>query len=379
MRVPASPPPPKSSGLGLCVARALAAALGGSLNAARAHAPLRLNMADVTISPPPPAAAGPGAEGAGDSGEASAASPRPPPSGAVMTLRLPVVVRSGGPSDDAGASSPTQSSARLASVSASHAAAATAAAVASRAADKLAKERQVEEESGVRRTPTSAAEPPPPQLMTQQSASAPPPAAPSVLLIEDHPLNQKLMRKLLEKDGWAVDVAADGVQGLAMLQAALAPHPPGGGGPSPPRRPDLVLCDLQMCVLLRILEKGVAAFSFLPLMSRVADASLLQAQHERVRDDARVPRLVFRHAAARLPPARRGHLRRRHGRAGDEVRRGGLRRCVLLKEMSEHVVRRKTEKFDLDAHAPWRATGHLSNPLRHDMFQLLRSHITPAA
>ena len=77
-----------------------------------------------------------------------------------------------------------------------------------------------------------------------------------------------LMRKLLEKHGWVVDVASDGVQGLAKLQAALAPRPPGAGGPPPPRKPDLVLCDLQMCVFfaLPLLETGVAT---LPLFTDV--------------------------------------------------------------------------------------------------------------
>ena len=340
-------------------------------------------MADVTISPHPSEGPGEGAGGESGGGASAAATPRPPPSGAVMTLRLPVVVRSG--LSDAASPPSSRSSARLASVSASHAAAATAAAVAARAADKLAKEKQAEEESGVRRTPSTSAEAPPP-LMAQRSAPAPPPAAPNVLLIEDHPLNQKLMRKLLEKHGWAVDVAADGVQGLAMLQAALAPHPPGVGDPPPPRKPDLVLCDLQMCVPSRILEKGVAGCIF-PSSTDVLRGGCFALACRPNMNGYEMTRAFRDWCAATQPPG--FHLPVVAISAdvmdeqvmkceeagfdgascqGGEHRGGGT---------SEHGV--LEEKSPLLTRTPRRTTGHLSKPLQHDMFQLLRNHITPAA
>ena len=69
--------------------------------------------------------------------------------------------------------------------------------------------------------------------------------APRCLLVEDHALNAKLVSRLLERHGFAVSVAANGGEGLAMLKSSLR----GAPGARPP--PDLVLCDLQSasCVL----------------------------------------------------------------------------------------------------------------------------------
>mgnify|MGYP001500471190 CR=1 FL=1 len=61
-------------------------------------------------------------------------------------------------------------------------------------------------------------------------------ARPYILLAEDNLVNQKLTKRLLEKWGYAVDVAANGVEAIALLEAADA----GGGGYA------AVLMDVQM-------------------------------------------------------------------------------------------------------------------------------------
>jgi CheY-like chemotaxis protein len=67
--------------------------------------------------------------------------------------------------------------------------------------------------------------------------------APRAMLIDDHRLNLKLVRRLLERHGFEVSTAVDGADGLAQLQASLS------GAPGAPPRPDIVLCDLMMPVL----------------------------------------------------------------------------------------------------------------------------------
>ena len=63
------------------------------------------------------------------------------------------------------------------------------------------------------------------------SSASSPMRAPACLLVEDHPINQKLARVLLEKMGCEVDLASDGVAGVAA--AAL-------------RHYDIILMDVQM-------------------------------------------------------------------------------------------------------------------------------------
>ena len=55
-----------------------------------------------------------------------------------------------------------------------------------------------------------------------------------VLLVEDHPINQKLAMVLLERLGYSVDLAHDGAQGVAAAQA---------------RAYDMILMDVQMPVM----------------------------------------------------------------------------------------------------------------------------------
>jgi CheY-like chemotaxis protein len=55
-----------------------------------------------------------------------------------------------------------------------------------------------------------------------------------ILIIEDNPANLELVAYLLESAGYAVLVAANGLEGVAMAQREM---------------PTLVLCDLQMPVL----------------------------------------------------------------------------------------------------------------------------------
>ena len=76
------------------------------------------------------------------------------------------------------------------------------------------------------------------------SPRTPPPGErqlrPRALIVEDHQLNAQLVARLLSRSGFEVSIANDGVQGLAILMAALhddaAAHP----------LPDLILADLHM-------------------------------------------------------------------------------------------------------------------------------------
>jgi CheY-like chemotaxis protein len=63
-----------------------------------------------------------------------------------------------------------------------------------------------------------------------------------VLLVEDHDLIRKLVSTLLRSAGFAVTTAVHGADALAQLQAAAGT---GGGG----ALPDAVLCDLQMPIM----------------------------------------------------------------------------------------------------------------------------------
>lgn len=53
----------------------------------------------------------------------------------------------------------------------------------------------------------------------------------SILVVDDHPLNIKLVRCLLERSGYPVRVAADGIEMRAVLQDF---------------HPDLILMDIQL-------------------------------------------------------------------------------------------------------------------------------------
>jgi len=64
-----------------------------------------------------------------------------------------------------------------------------------------------------------------------------------LLLAEDHLLNAKLVKRLLEGKGFVVDLAENGAVALAMLQESLG----GAAGASP--APELLLSDIQMPVL----------------------------------------------------------------------------------------------------------------------------------
>lgn len=84
-----------------------------------------------------------------------------------------------------------------------------------------------------------------------------------VLLVEDHPVNQKLAAAILNNGGHQVEVAADGKEGLARLRAGQF---------------DLVLMDIQMPVLdglqatmqIRADEKGSARH--IPIIAMTANA-----------------------------------------------------------------------------------------------------------
>ena len=69
----------------------------------------------------------------------------------------------------------------------------------------------------------------------QVDQAVPPDPALQVLLVEDHPVNQALATRLLEKWGHRVTLAVDGRQALGLIQAG--------------QRFDLVLMDMQMPVM----------------------------------------------------------------------------------------------------------------------------------
>jgi signal transduction histidine kinase len=87
---------------------------------------------------------------------------------------------------------------------------------------------------------------PPPAAAAASPETCPPPApapaAPRVscLLIEDNALNLLLVRRLLERHGFEVRTAQDGLDGLQQMQASV------GGAPGAPPPPQLVLTDLRM-------------------------------------------------------------------------------------------------------------------------------------
>jgi CheY-like chemotaxis protein len=68
------------------------------------------------------------------------------------------------------------------------------------------------------------------------TAAAAPFVAPRVLVVEDNLVNQKIARQILQKWGFHVDVACNGVVALAVLERAAREHVPY----------DLALMDCQM-------------------------------------------------------------------------------------------------------------------------------------
>lgn len=98
----------------------------------------------------------------------------------------------------------------------------------------------------------------------RRADDAPPPTAPRrILLAEDHPTNQQVLRLLLEGIGHSVEVAADGQQALDML--AIGDY-------------DLLISDCHMPVMdgytlaRRIRAQEAACGGHLPIIALTADA-----------------------------------------------------------------------------------------------------------
>ncbi|TCS72225.1 PAS domain S-box-containing protein [Sulfuritortus calidifontis] len=95
-----------------------------------------------------------------------------------------------------------------------------------------------------------AGAPPAPETETPERSAQAVAATCQVMLVEDVPVNQKLVQALLEKRGYGVTLAQDGEQALALLQQG--------------RQFDLILMDLQMpgldgyetTVRIREMERG---------------------------------------------------------------------------------------------------------------------------
>ena len=178
-----------SSGLGLFVARTLARDMGG----------------DVT------------AESVGHCG------------GMELRIRLPVVLVADPSADALAAASP--SAAQLAAASAAYAAAGAGA----------GSPRAPKRPQGVVTTPRGGAPEAQrarrsPEQQPETSAELPP----HCLLVDDHELNLRLVRRLLEKHGFEVTTAVNGLEALHLLQASLS------GVSGAPRAPDIALVDVQM-------------------------------------------------------------------------------------------------------------------------------------
>jgi CheY-like chemotaxis protein len=85
---------------------------------------------------------------------------------------------------------------------------------------------------------------------------------PPLLLVEDHPINQKLALVLLQRLGFAVELASDGAQGVAM--AAARPYA-------------LILMDVQMPVMngfdaTRAIRAGAGPNAATPIIALTANA-----------------------------------------------------------------------------------------------------------
>jgi CheY-like chemotaxis protein len=106
--------------------------------------------------------------------------------------------------------------------------------------------------------------------MTKINRPDPPPAPLCVLLVEDNKLNQQVLCLLLEKSGFQVEVASNGMEALELFER---------------RRFDLVLMDLQMpemdglraTRLIRAREKAVGGR--VPIVAVTANALDVERQH----------------------------------------------------------------------------------------------------
>lgn len=81
------------------------------------------------------------------------------------------------------------------------------------------------------------------QPQEQHPPGSPAGARPLCMLVDDHALNLKLVKRLLESNNFDVVTAENGLDALSQLTAALE------GRPGASARPDIVLCDLNMPVM----------------------------------------------------------------------------------------------------------------------------------
>lgn len=110
-----------------------------------------------------------------------------------------------------------------------------------------------------------------PDISNRRGAASGPPAEPHlVLLVEDNPTNQRLMRRLLENMHCRVDVAGNGREAVAKVGAA---------------RYQVVFMDLHMPVMdgydATVEIRRVAPHSQLPIVA--VTASVLKEDHDRCR------------------------------------------------------------------------------------------------
>ncbi|KAI9147210.1 Hybrid signal transduction histidine kinase K [Paramyrothecium foliicola] len=88
-----------------------------------------------------------------------------------------------------------------------------------------------------------------PELTTQPSPALPDPSQIHVLIVEDNIINQKILAKLIRKQGWVASVTNHGEEALAEISASTWHHNPSVSITDERIKLDIVLADIEMPVM----------------------------------------------------------------------------------------------------------------------------------